>query len=83
MTKRRRCLPPKPPELEEIGAPLEDVMGAYRKAIELNPGAAGAMVNLGTIYYRERRFAEAERYYRAAVVADPPRPNGGVPTTIS
>ena len=61
-------------ELEEIGAPLEDVMGAYRKAIELNPGAAGAMVNLGTIYYRERRFAEAERYYRDAVVADPKYP---------
>ena len=61
-------------ELEEIGAPSEDVIGAYRKAIELNPGAAGAMVNLGTIYYRERRFAEAERYYRDAVVADPKYP---------
>jgi Flp pilus assembly protein TadD len=61
-------------ELEEIGAPLEDVIGAYRKAIELNRGAAGAMVNLGTIYYRERRFAEAERYYRDAVVADPKYP---------
>jgi DNA-binding transcriptional MerR regulator len=61
-------------ELEEIGAPLEEVIGAYRKAIDLNPGAAGAMVNLGTIYYRERRFAEAERYYRDAVVADPKYP---------
>ena len=48
-------------ELEEIGAALEEVIGAYRKAIELNPEAAGAMVNLGTVYYRERRFAEAER----------------------
>jgi tetratricopeptide (TPR) repeat protein len=61
-------------EFEEIGAPLEDVIAAYRKAIELNRGAAGAMVNLGTIYYRERRFAEAERYYRDAVVADPKYP---------
>ncbi len=61
-------------ELEEIGAPLEEIIDAYRTAIDLNRGAAGAMVNLGTIYYRERRFAEAERYYRDAVVADPKYP---------
>lgn len=61
-------------ELEEIGAPLEEIIGAYRTAIDLNPGAAGAMVNLGTIYYRERRFSEAERYYHDAVLADPKYP---------
>jgi tetratricopeptide (TPR) repeat protein len=61
-------------ELEESSAALEEIVDAYRKVIELNPGAAGAMVNLGTIYYRERRFAEAERYYRDAVVADPKYP---------
>jgi tetratricopeptide (TPR) repeat protein len=58
-------------ELEESSAPDEEIIDAYSKAIELNPGAAGAMVNLGTIYYRERRFSEAECYYRDAVRADP------------
>jgi len=61
-------------ELEESSGPLEEIISAYSKAIELNPGAAGAMVNLGTIYYRERRFGEAETYYRDAVLADPKYP---------
>jgi DNA-binding transcriptional MerR regulator len=46
--------------LEETGAPIEEAIEAYRKAVELNPGAAGALVNLGTIYYRQRKYEEAE-----------------------
>ena len=42
--------------------------------LELNPEAAGALVNLGTIYYRQRRFAEAEKFYRDAIAADPAYP---------
>lgn len=61
-------------DLEEAGAPLSQVEEAYQKVIELNPGAAGALVNLGTIYYRERRFADAEQYYKRAVSADPGYP---------
>jgi len=61
-------------ELEESNAPFEEAAEAYSKAIKYNSGAAGAMVNLGTIYYRERRFKEAERYYRDAVLADPKYP---------
>ena len=61
-------------DLEETAAPLEQVVDAYQKVIELNPGAAGAMVNLGTIYYRERRFADAERCYKDAILADPQYP---------
>lgn len=57
-------------ELEETGAPPDEVMSAYRTVIELNPGAAGALVNLGTIYYRLRRFGEAEKHYRDAIAAD-------------
>ena len=38
------------------------------------PGAAGALVNLGTIYYRLRKFGEAEKYYLAAIEADPAYP---------
>jgi tetratricopeptide (TPR) repeat protein len=57
-------------ELEEAGAPVEDAVDAYRKVLEFNPGAAGALVNLGTIYYRLRKFEEAEKYYLAAIEAD-------------
>ena len=40
----------------------------------MNPAAAGALVNLGTIYYRLLRFAEAEEYYKEAIAADPQYP---------
>ena len=61
-------------ELEETGAPVELAMDAYQKVLELNPGAAGALVNLGTIYYRLRKFAEAEKYYVKAIESDPTYP---------
>ncbi|PWU09310.1 MAG: hypothetical protein C5B51_06395 [Terriglobia bacterium] len=61
-------------DLEESGAPTDEVAEAYQKVVELNPGAAGALVNLGTIYYRDRRFTEAEVYYKEAVNADPSYP---------
>jgi len=61
-------------ELEETGAPVEEAVEAYEKVLELNPQAAGALVNLGTIYYRQRRFPEAEKYYRRAIDADPEYP---------
>jgi tetratricopeptide (TPR) repeat protein len=61
-------------DLEESCAPIEEVIEAYLKVVELNPHAAGALVNLGTIYYRDRRFAEAEKYYKDAIVADPSYP---------
>lgn len=61
-------------DLEETGAPVEEAIEAYQKALELNPEAAGALVNLGTIYYRRRQFAEAETYYREALDADPEYP---------
>ncbi|HTS24434.1 MAG TPA: tetratricopeptide repeat protein [Bryobacteraceae bacterium] len=61
-------------ELEETGAPVEMAVEAYLKVLELNPSAAGALVNLGTIYYRQRKFAEAERYYQLAIDADPTYP---------
>jgi tetratricopeptide (TPR) repeat protein len=57
-------------ELEETGAPVEDAITAYKKAFELNASAAGALVNLGTIYYRLRQFSEAEHYYQKAIEAD-------------
>ncbi|MBZ5580195.1 MAG: tetratricopeptide repeat protein [Acidobacteriia bacterium] len=61
-------------DLEETGAPMEMILEAYQKVVELNPEAAGALVNLGTIYYRQRQFGEAERYYKQAITADPSYP---------
>jgi tetratricopeptide (TPR) repeat protein len=57
-------------ELEETGAPVAHAIAAYEKVLQLNPGAAGALVNLGTIYYRQHKFADAEAYYRDAIEAD-------------
>jgi tetratricopeptide (TPR) repeat protein len=61
-------------DLEETGAPIEQAIEAYRQVLELNPGAAGALVNLGTIHYRQHQFSQAERYYMEAIVADPGYP---------
>jgi tetratricopeptide (TPR) repeat protein len=57
-------------ELEEVGAPAEDTIAAYRKSVELNPNAAGAWVNLGTVHFRMRRYRDAEAYYQQAIQAD-------------
>jgi len=57
--------------LEETGAPVDQVLGAYQKALELNPEASGALVNLGTIYFRMGKLVKAEGLYRRAVQSDP------------
>lgn len=61
-------------DLEEGGAPLADAVDAYKKAVSLNPNAAGALVNLGTIHYHLRRFREAQAYYERAIEVDPKYP---------
>ena len=63
-------------ELEQAGAPGEEIVAAYKKAIELDPGSAGALVNLGTIYFHSRDWTKAEKYYLQAVEADPSYPLG-------
>jgi len=57
-------------ELEHSAAPAEQVIEAYRKALELDPSSAGALVNLGTIHFNARKWEDAERYYRQALEAD-------------
>ncbi|MGI8742567.1 MAG: tetratricopeptide repeat protein [Bryobacteraceae bacterium] len=57
-------------ELEQKGAPLAEVIHAYRQAADIDPASAGALVNLGTIYFNERNLAEAERQYRRALEID-------------
>ena len=58
-------------ELEQTGGPVEQVVEAYEKSLELDPGSAGALVNLGTIYFNTRDWKKAERYYLKALEADP------------
>ncbi len=57
-------------QLEETGAPVEQAIAAYKKAIAANPYAAGALVNLGTLYYRMRKFTDAQSHYERAIEAD-------------
>lgn len=58
-------------ELEQTGAPTEDIIEAYRKACDMDPRSAGALVNLGTVHFNARDWHEAERNYRKAVEVDP------------
>lgn len=58
-------------QMEQRGTPPADVIRAYERAVELDPASAGAMVNLGTIYYHLRKWDDAERHYRRALEADP------------
>jgi tetratricopeptide (TPR) repeat protein len=60
--------------LEETGAPVEVAIAAYRNAIDLNPNATGALVNLGTIAFRRRKLKEAAAFYARAMEADPTYP---------
>jgi len=58
-------------EMEQTGASPQEVIEVYRKAVELDPRSAGALVNLGTIYFNLRDWKEAERYYGQAIQTDP------------
>jgi tetratricopeptide (TPR) repeat protein len=58
-------------ELEQSGAPVTDVIAAYRKAAELDDRSAGALVNLGTLFFNAQKWKEAERYYVKALEAEP------------
>lgn len=57
--------------LEEIPGRLNEAKALYETILELQPGHAATAINLGTIHYNEREFAEAERLYRRATEADP------------
>ncbi len=61
-------------ELEQTGAPHTEIIEAYEKAISLDPRAAGAMVNLGTLHFNARNWRDAEKFYRMALDADPDYP---------
>lgn len=57
-------------DLESAGAPAAEAIGAYEKAIEADPASAGALVNLGTIYFNRREWSKAEECYHRAIQAN-------------
>ncbi|MCP5115950.1 MAG: tetratricopeptide repeat protein [bacterium] len=57
-------------ELEQTGAPL-DAIEMYRSVLEIDPGFAGALVNLGTMFFTARDLEKAQQYYTEALAADP------------
>jgi tetratricopeptide (TPR) repeat protein len=58
-------------DLEQNGAPATEVIAAYQKAAEIDPTSAGALVNLGTVYFNARDWRLAEQFYGKAVEVDP------------
>lgn len=58
-------------EAEHSGLAIETAADAYRKAIEIDPSQAAALVNLGTIHYHQRDWPNAEDCYRRALLARP------------
>lgn len=61
-------------ELEQRGAPISEIVEAYEKAAEMDPNAAGAFVNLGTIFFNGHAWADAEVQYQKALEIDPNYP---------
>ena len=57
--------------MEDEQGVLGRVIEMYTRAIELHPGHAAALINLGTIYYNQRQHLQAEQVYRRATEADP------------
>jgi tetratricopeptide (TPR) repeat protein len=57
-------------ELEQRGAPIEQAIAAYMTAADLDPSSAGALVNLGTIYFNARQWNKAEAFYTRALEVD-------------
>lgn len=57
-------------ELENSGADNREAIEAYEKALEFNPALAGALVNIGTIYFNARKWRESEKFYQQAITAD-------------
>jgi tetratricopeptide (TPR) repeat protein len=58
-------------ELEQSGAPYGQIIDAYQHASQLDPNSAGAMVNLGTVYFNGHAWSDAEQYYKKALAIDP------------
>ena len=58
-------------QLEENPSTLEEAVLLYQDILLLRQDHAPACINLGTIFYNQREFAQAETMYRRATEADP------------
>lgn len=58
-------------ERENQGAPPSEVIPVYKQALELDSHCFGAHLNLGTIYFNQKKLKLAEQHYRAAVELHP------------
>jgi tetratricopeptide (TPR) repeat protein len=54
-------------ELEQTGAPFEQIVEAYQNALAQDPDSPGTHVNLGTVYFHAKRWREAEQHYSTAI----------------
>ena len=57
--------------MEDDPASQTEAVLAYYRVLEIDPTHAPAHINLGTIFYNQRDFKQAEAHYRAAIEADP------------
>jgi tetratricopeptide (TPR) repeat protein len=57
--------------MEENPEQQQQALDTYKRVLQLNPKHAAACINLGTIYYNQQNYAEAEWNYRRAVEIDP------------
>lgn len=46
-------------------------ISSYQEALRLDPGQAGANLNLGRLFHEKGELCTAEKHYRTAVAADP------------
>jgi len=53
---------------------LDRAADAYRRCLDLDPSMAAAHTNLGNIYYRTGRTADARAHYERALALDPDQP---------
>jgi tetratricopeptide (TPR) repeat protein len=58
-------------QLEDDATTILHAAELYGIILSVQPAHAPALINLGTIHYNLRQFAEAERLYRRATIADP------------
>ena len=58
-------------EMEESGVAPGEIIDVYRKVVDLNPLAAGAWVNMGSLHYRQHLLGMAEHCYNQALKAYP------------
>lgn len=57
--------------MEENPTRQQEALDAYSRVLDLDPKHAATCINMGTIFYNQQNYREAERYYRRAVEIDP------------